>query len=192
MIGRLTESYPIQQTPPQCVARDTFGCCLYPSIGDLELSFSPAVGDTILLQGAANPTVTLTLPAALSFSLPSQPSLSFCVYKDESLFIRRESHLRATGQTSTILASSVVGARFSGGVVLNNLQTPVRISFTKSNVRCIANANKYHGLFICRLPAKLHASFGTRVSTTDMVTGLGGAAPLSAAQTPALLVNVTT
>lgn len=118
LIDQLTESYPIDEVP-QLVVRDNFGCSLYPSLGDGALSFSPALGGVI------------TLPASLSATLPSQPSLVFCAYKNEALFIRRENSL---GQGSITLASGVVSARFSGELEVSGLEDPIVISFSKTKV----------------------------------------------------------
>ena len=132
MIYQLTESYPIQQVPT-CFSRDTFGCCLYPAIGNEALSFSPEIGDTIQLQGSTNPSLNITLPASLSSAISNQPGVSFCAYK-EGLFIRRDSYLMESGQTSTVLASHVIGAKLHMGVTARNLQDPVRITFSKIQV----------------------------------------------------------
>lgn len=118
LIDLLTESYPIDEVP-QPVIRDTFSCSLYSSVGDGALSFSPALGGSI------------TLPASLSATLPSQPSLAFCDYKNEALFIRREDSI---GQGSITLASGVVSARFSGELQVSGLEDPVVISFSKTEV----------------------------------------------------------
>ena len=133
MIDQLTESYPIQQVPT-CVSRDAFGCCLYPAIGNEALSFSPQIGATIQLQGSTNPSLNITLPASLSSAISNQPGVSFCAYKDGSLFIRRDSYLMESGQTSTMLASHVIGAKLHMGVTARNLQDPNRITFSKTQV----------------------------------------------------------
>ncbi len=134
VIEELTEFYPISQTP-QPIVREMFGCSLYPALGNEALSFSPELGgDVVQLQAAAEPTLTLSLPASLSSTVPDQPALSFCAYKEEGLFTRRRSYLAALGQGSITLASNVVSARLSRGVVVTNLKDPVRMSFSKIEV----------------------------------------------------------
>ena len=118
LLDQLTESYPIDQVPQQ-VLKDTFSCSLYPSLGDGALSYSLALGGTI------------ALPASLSAILPSQPSLAFCDYKNEALFIRRENFI---GQGSVTLASGVVSARLSGELQVSGLEDPVVITLSKTKV----------------------------------------------------------
>ena len=129
VIDQLTESYPIQQTP-QPLSRDAFQCSLYPALGNEALSFSPEFEENGKLPGSAS----ITLPGSLSSSLSSRPGLSFCGYREESLFIRREKYLGNSAQGSLTLASRVVSARLFQGVVASNLEEPIRMSFKKIQV----------------------------------------------------------
>ena len=133
VIYQLTESYPIQQVPT-CFSRDAFGCCLYPAIGNEALSFSPNLEDNLELLESTDPSLSITLPGSLSSSLSSRPGLSFCGYREESLFIRRESYLGNSALGSLTLASRVVSARLFQGVVASNLEEPIRMSFKKIQV----------------------------------------------------------
>jgi hypothetical protein len=132
-IDTLTESYPIQQTPT-CFARDRFGCCIHQPTGNQALVFSPELGDSILLLGSANPSLTLTIPASLS---AGQPNITFCVYKDGgNLFVRRESYLAASDKESTVVVSHVAGARLYKGIPVPNLDDPIKMTFSKTRVCC--------------------------------------------------------
>lgn len=136
-MDQLTEFYPIRQVP-QPIVRDMFGCSLYPTLGVNPLSFSPFFGNSVQLQGTATPSLSLTLPASLSGAIgqTSPPSLAFCGYRGESLFVRRESYLVASGRSTLLVASNVVSARLSGGVKVSALQDPVKMSFNKNKVGC--------------------------------------------------------
>lgn len=129
------EFYPITETP-QPIVRRMFGCSLYPSqsLTDQGLNFSPSLGDTIQLQGQANPTLSIALPGALSDVVAPNVAPNFCAYKTESLFIRRETYLVTSGRDTLVISSGVVSARLSLGVRVSNLVEPVRMSFKKSNV----------------------------------------------------------
>ena len=134
-LDQLLETYPIRDTP-QLVIRDMFGCSLYPDLGDTALSFSPGLGDAIQLVAAPTPNLTITLPDTLvadaGFSTP--PSLVFCGYKSESLFVRRESYLEDTGRGSLQLASGVVSARPAMSQRVTGLTENVKMTFIKNQV----------------------------------------------------------
>jgi hypothetical protein len=115
----LTEHYPIQQAP-HCFSRDMFSCCLYPN-----LASAPPY-----MPGSDGPPLSLSLPASLS---ADQARVSFCAYKEGGFFTRRESYLMTSSLGSLTLSSWVVSARVSG-VTVENLEEPVRMSFSKVQV----------------------------------------------------------
>ena len=126
-------NYPISATP-QHIIRDTFGCSLYPSLEETALSFSPYLGDTIDLVSNPAPNLTITLPETLAedAGIGSQPSLSFCGYKTEALFVQRESYLQDSGRGSLQLSSGVVSTTLSLGITVTGLtESTVRITFAK-------------------------------------------------------------
>ena len=142
LVEQLTEFYPIQQIPPQLIIRDTFGCALYPALDGGALSFSPDLQDDIELISAATPTVSMRLPSSLPSAIgDSRPALAYCGFKGEGLFIRRQSYLTASGREFFELASNVVFARLSRGVVVENLQEPVMMTFAKSRVSIMTTPN---------------------------------------------------
>ena len=82
---------------------------------------------------AATPTVSMRLPSSLPSAIgDSRPALAYCGFKGEGLFIRRNSSDQDQG--SFELASNVVFARLSGGVVVENLDEPVQMVFIKTQV----------------------------------------------------------
>ena len=131
------ESYPILQTP-QPVIRETFGCSLYPRLGASEISFSPSLGDMIdVTEAISGPNLTITLPERLAedagFS-GTPPSLSFCGYKTEALFVRRGSYLEESGRGDLELNSGVVSARLAVTERVTDLSKHVKIMFVKNQV----------------------------------------------------------
>ena len=147
------ENYPITQTP-QPVVRDTFGCSLYPSLGNEALSFSPSLGDSIDLEAStADPSLSITLPETLaedyglSDTQASQPSLSFCAYKSPALFVRRESYLRESGRGSLQVASNIVSARISLTERVTDLSDFVKMSFMKTQVFSFITFMNYFFIF---------------------------------------------
>lgn len=136
-LKKLIESYPISQTP-QHVIRDTFGCSIYPSLEDAELSFSPQLADTIELMDAPAPNLTITLPETLAedAGITTQPSLAFCGYKTEALFVRRESYLQESDRGSHQLSSGVASAALSMNITVTGLnENNIRITFIKNQVK---------------------------------------------------------
>lgn len=133
MLDELVEFYPISQVP-QPIVRNMFGCSLYPSLGNQGLLFSPSVGEEIQLVEQANPSLNIALPGSLSGAVGQDAGLAFCAYREESLFIRRETYLIQSGRNSLVVASNVVSARLSLGLKVSNLVEPVRMSFTRKDV----------------------------------------------------------
>lgn len=124
------EFYPITQIPHPIV-RGMFGCSLYSSLSSQGLSFNPSLGDTIQLDGQANPSLSIALPGSLSSAVGPNVAPAFCAYRTESLFVRRETYMIASG---LVVSSSVVSARLSLGVQVSGLVDPVRMSIKKNNV----------------------------------------------------------
>ena len=135
---QLVEFYPITQVP-QPIVRQMFGCSLYPSLSTQELSFSPSLGDTIQLDSQANPSLSITLPGSLSSVVDQNAAPAFCAYRTESLFVRRESYLIASGRNILMVSSSVVSARLSLGLRVSGLVDPVRMDIKKNNVGHMRN-----------------------------------------------------
>ena len=130
-LEQLAESYPIK-TIPQLIVRDTYGCALYPALPDTALTFTPDLENQIILLSNTTHSLSITLPSSLSSVIGgSHPALTFCAFKNEALFVRREAYLNATGQQFIKLASKVVLARLSGGVAVKDLNDPITISFTQ-------------------------------------------------------------
>lgn len=129
------ENYPVTDNPQQII-RDTFGCSLHPSLGNTALSFSPSFGDTIELVSAPTPNLTITLPETLAedAGIATQPSLAFCGYKTETLFVRRDSYLQASGRGSLQLTSGVVSARPAMTERITDLTENVKMTFMKNQV----------------------------------------------------------
>ena len=129
LLDQLTGAYPIQQV----FIGDTFGCSLYPSVQSAPLSFSPDLSGDIQLV-SDTPTLRLTLPSSLPSAAQSSTGLTYCGFKGEGFFLRRESWLAASGQSTIVLASHVVSAKLSEGAVTTNLFDSITISFSKTQV----------------------------------------------------------
>lgn len=134
VLNQLTEIYPIDQIP-QPIIRNMFGCSLYPTFNDQGLTFSPFLGDEIQLSEDEVPSFSITLPGSLTDAVDESlsPSVLFCAFRTEGLFVRRESYLTETGRSSLVLASNVACARLSLGVIVSDLTEPVRITFMKDD-----------------------------------------------------------
>lgn len=128
------ENYPITQTP-QHVVRDTFGCSLYPALTNSVLSFSASFGDTIDLESSSSsPNLTITLPGTLAedIGLSTPPSLAFCGYSTQTLFVRRDSYLQNSGRGILQVASGIVSARPAVSMRFTDLTETVRMTFRKN------------------------------------------------------------
>ena len=133
MVEELVEFYPITQIP-QPIVQQMFGCSLYPSLGTRGLSFSPSFGDNIQLDAQDDSDLSIALPPSLSASVGQNVAPAFCAYRTESLFVRRESYLIASGRNALVVSSSVVTARFSRGVKVSGLVDPVTMDIKKNKV----------------------------------------------------------
>ena len=135
LLDQIVESYPVGQSP-QPVVRDMFGCVVHQARPSQSISFNAAIADTIQVTNVVNPHLTITTPSSLldQLSISSTLSLAFCVFKDESLFVRRSSYLIDQNRASFQLGSSVVSARLSGGVSVKDLEDPVDMTFTRKQV----------------------------------------------------------
>ena len=122
------EAYPITQSP-QSLRRDMYGCIVYSITTPEDITFSPSLTDSMItLMGTSNPDLSFTVPSsATSGNTPT--SLTFCVFRDEKLFIRREDN-----RGSSFVGGSVVCASFAGDLSVSNLQDPVSMTFTKKPV----------------------------------------------------------
>ena len=132
-LNQLVDLYPISEIP-QPVIRDTFGCSIYPSLNTQSaLTFSPSVGDEIQLSADNVPSFSIALPGSLTDAIDAtqSPAALFCAFRDEGLFVRRESYLSQTGRDTLVLSSNVACARVTLGVTVSTLTDPVTIIFTK-------------------------------------------------------------
>lgn len=144
------EFYPITQIP-QPIVRQMFGCSLYPSLGTGGLSFSPSFSDSIQLAAQEDPDLNIALPPTLSATVEQNVAPAFCAYRTDSLFVRRESYLIASGRNTLVVSSSVVTARLSLGVKVSGLVDPVTMDIKKNNVNKINIRPFCNFVLSCRL-----------------------------------------
>lgn len=135
----LTEAYPIEVTP-QPIIRNMFGCSAYPSLDDDGIDFSASFGDQITLNGDGTSTISIELPGSVSDSLNGtvSPSVIFCTYRTQGLYLSREQYLMDSGNDDLVIGSNIASARLSGGIMVTSLTDPVVIVFMKTDTVSIA------------------------------------------------------
>lgn len=134
----LLENYPIDDLDtPQDLAKDMFACRIYPDLSSQVLIFRPKIGDIIELEAMSTPSLIMNLPTTHFNSTgnfnraSSQTSVTFCVFRNELLFLRRISYLAYTNRINFQLGSYPVSARISGRTSVKGLDNPVNITFKK-------------------------------------------------------------
>lgn len=144
----MIDSYPITQDF-QSVAKSMFGCLMYKIEAPRSFSFTPGIdrNNEIQLLGSPSPVATFTLLSGVIQKMsPIPPSLAFCVFRNNKLFIRRSSYLQETNRTSHKVGGYIISSHFGGNISVSNIQSgnEVTMTFNRREVSakiCYGNLN---------------------------------------------------
>jgi len=143
----LLDGYPLVQDL-HTISKSHFACIIHriPS-SSRSYDFRPGLENgQIQLLGSARPVATFTLPrSAVESTRPAPQSVAFCMFTEESLFVRRNSYLQQRNRTNFELGGYVITSRFGQGVKARDLQEPVTMNFVRREVsKCVKLTRDVH------------------------------------------------